>query len=606
MNSRVRFVALALLLLPLAIAFSQEKKSKQDADDKGRPTFRLPVNVIVVNVTVAGKDGNPVTDLVQDDFKIYEDGKLQAIQTFARESYEPAELEAGSKQDRNIAPRTVESAPSATRPRMISVFIDDITAESRDEFPAMIRAITKFIEDDVCPDDQVSIVSGSGRVRYPFTDDKQTLREEIKAVLAKLSFDPITQSDCPELTNLQAQRIAENYVDGLSDSEIQASNSANREEIAGKTLEVIRGIAALEVRVALEETIVCLSLDPGDPQSLPIAQNHMRSAARRQINEEQYRAGTLLQTLKQHLRTLRHFDAAKSLVVFSDGFLSEIVSPTTYNLQDVVDQALASGVTLNTVDIRGLYTSVIPASKGPFASSASVATYKPSLYLADMSAQEEPLARMANETGGLFFHNSNDLYDGLRQIVHRHSFYYVLTYAMPSQRSDGKYHQIKIVLSRPGLDISYRKGYFAPREELTFERRKKEDILEALQAPGNLNEIPIALAYNYYQEDDSRYAVSLSTNVSIRGLHFLDEDSRRKNLIHIVVAAFDEMDHFVDGIEKSVDFKLTEANYATLLANGFRSRVELKLPLGRYKIKTVVREASEGKMGSATRTVEIP
>ncbi len=36
------------------------------------------------------------------------------------------------------------------------------------------------------------------------------------------------------------------------------------------------------------------------------------------------------------------------------------------------------------------------------------------------------------------------------------------------------------------------------------------------------------------------------------------------------------------------------------------SRVELKLPVGRYKIKAIIREANQGKIGSATKSVEIP
>ena len=63
---------------------------------------------------------------------------------------------------------------------------------------------------------------------------------------------------------------------------------------------------------------------------------------------------------------------------------------------------------------------------------------------------------------------------------------------------------------------------------------------------------------------------------------------------------------FVDGIEKSIDFKLTESSYMNILKYGINSKVEFKLPMGRYKIKAVVREGAEGKMGSTTRTVEIP
>jgi hypothetical protein len=43
-----------------------------------------------------------------------------------------------------------------------------------------------------------------------------------------------------------------------------------------------------------------------------------------------------------------------------------------------------------------------------------------------------------------------------------------------------------------------------------------------------------------------------------------------------------------------------------LRERGLVSRVELKLPPGTYKVKAVVRENAQGKMGSVTRAVEIP
>ena len=72
------------------------------------------------------------------------------------------------------------------------------------------------------------------------------------------------------------------------------------------------------------------------------------------------------------------------------------------------------------------------------------------------------------------------------------------------------------------------------------------------------------------------------------------------------MAAFDEYDNFIKGLEKSIDFRLTEASYTSLLNNDLTAKVEFGLPLGRYKIKAVVREGSQGKMGSITKGIEIP
>jgi hypothetical protein len=77
-------------------------------------------------------------------------------------------------------------------------------------------------------------------------------------------------------------------------------------------------------------------------------------------------------------------------------------------------------------------------------------------------------------------------------------------------------------------------------------------------------------------------------------------------MVSFILAAFDENDKYIDGIDKSIEFRLLEENYASLRDRGLTSRVELKLPIGRYKIKAVVREANQSKMGSVTKFVEIP
>jgi VWFA-related protein len=532
---------------------------------------------MVVHVTVADRDGNPVTDLTAGDFKLFDDGKPQAIQTFALESYEPAQPADGT-----LAGAARDVSPNAGRPRMISLVIDDLTAASRDLYPPMIEALTRFVERDLGPLDQVAILSGSGSLQFPFSDDRRLLLERAASIMGRLNAGALAGSDCPELTDLQARRIGD---PGLQNESAQEQDPA--------------------FRAALQETMDCLDLDPSDQNSPAVARIHLRAAASRQYQESEFRALSLMETLRQHIRSLRHVDATKSVILFSDGFLSEGSSPIAYKLQDVVDLALRSGVVLHCLDIRGLYSGMPPAAER-FPSGGGAVSQKLSLYHEDRRAQEDPLAQLAHETGGLFFRDSNDLYRGLQDAVRRRSAYYVLTYAMPPQKADGSFRRIKLQVGRPGLELSYRSGYYAPREEVTFERRKREDVLEALKAPADLNEIPLRLSYNYYQEDESICAVSFLTDIGVRGVPFLEEGARRKNLISIVVVALDENGRYVEGLEKSVEFRLLEASYAGLLQHGIRSRAEMKLPFGRYKIKAVVRESVQGKMGSTTRVIEIP
>lgn len=582
---RITILAAFLVFAGFSL-FPQSKKSKDEPSAQPQPTFKVPIGVVVVNVTATDERGNAVTDLTRQDFKVYEDRKLQEIQTFALESHNPSGP--GERRDGEPAaekPAAVE--PGFSRPRLISIMIDDVTSVPDDGFIRLTTAVSDFIEKGMGPGDQIGIWSGSGKVNYAFSTDKQMLLEHVAALPQKLNRIGVDRSECPVLTDLQAQKIA---------------NDRDPDSLSIAIDESLRCLHPLpEKKPADQEEAEALAVKKMN--LLAAAEAHARMTASRQHLETVHRNRKLLITLRQHLRSLRHFDASKGLILFSDGFLRQDL---TFELQDVVEQALRSGVVLNTVDIRGVYNPSFIQANEQIITTGSMFARKRAEYRMDAVAQEEPLSQLANDTGGLFFHNNNDLYAGMRQISGRHECYYVLTYAIPPQKPDGRFHSIDVKVTRPGVQVSYRKGYYAPREEVTFERQKKEDILEALQAPGNLNEIPMSLSYNCYQDDDTTYNVSLLMKIGIGRLRFLDEDSRHKNLISMVVVAYDEADQYVNGIEKSVDFRLTDESYAGLLDRGVSSKIEFKLPVGRYRIKAVAREAAQGKMGSLTKAIEIP
>jgi VWFA-related protein len=549
-----------LLLLPGGTVLTQKREGQQP------PEFKIPVDVIIVSASVMDQKGEPVLGLTVDDFKVYEDGKPQPIHSFALESYQATQ--AIDRRGQNIpAEATREEASEPAEPRLFSIVVDDLST-ARDLYYPVTEAVQTFVDEDLLPGDQVSILSASGRVQHPFTTDRQLLRAELGDLYKKLSTSSVTRSTCPTLTDLQAQRIATDRLDPES------------------------------LSVAKLEAIACMHLE-----NIPVdVETVVRSAALSQYYETRDRDRTLLRNLRQYIRSLKHFEARKNLVLFSDGFLFEDL---TFELQDVVDQALRAGVVLNAVDARGLYVDMFTASDAVNVP-PELLLRKDRLRSDDAAVQADSLNMLAHDTGGIFHHNSNDLRAGLRKVSERQTHFYVLTYAAPSMKSDGRYHRIKLEVSRPGLQLSYRQGYYAPKEQLTFEKRKKEDILEALHAPGNANEIPIRSGYVSYQVDNAQYEVELVTEIDIRRMKFVEEDSRRRNLISVVVVAFDEYDRYVDGLQKDVTFNLTPSGYSEILSRGFASKVVFRVPPGRYKIKTVVRESGESKIGSLTKGIEVP
>lgn len=96
-----------LSLLPAATLMGQEAKAVPQAEEPKGPTpapIRVSVNEVIVPVTVTDDKGRFVTDLDQEHFKIFEEGKEQKINFFNRERNQPVvigfliDLSAASRQ----------------------------------------------------------------------------------------------------------------------------------------------------------------------------------------------------------------------------------------------------------------------------------------------------------------------------------------------------------------------------------------------------------------------------------------------------------------------------------------------------------------------------
>ena len=574
------------LLSPTPVPAAPDEQEPESDKSSSAFTFRVPVNVVLVNVTVTDKAGRPVKDLTVKDFKLFEDGKRQRIQSFEVESSQ-LEVRTDAAESGPGPPTSaaqVEAEGAGERTRLVSCFVDDLTARSPRYFFWVVSALQKFVAEDMGPQDQVGVFSASGRVHIPFTSDRELLRERIGELhVGKFYLSRPYRSRCPVMTDMQAIRIVDGH----------------------------RG---LDFTKAFREASNCIGiqdLDPGD------IEQHVKAEAFHQYSGSQSGIQRLVAALRHHLQTLQHFTASKSLVLFSDGFVP--ARSMRWRLDRVVGRALRSRVAVNVVDIRGLYTvgfeafnndqarnmGAEPMSQEDFNAGLDMSTEFSGLFR-DQTYQRRPLEKLSEETGGILFTDNNDLLAGLRQISNAQSFYYVLSYASPDQKASGKYHKIRVEVDRPALELSYRRGYFAPREILSLEDRKNEDIQLALAAPGNFDEIPLQLDYRSSPSQDDRHRLSVFTNVRIEGVPFQQEGERRQNLLHLVLMVYDQDGQRVDGSQQTIELNLSESTYRAILQRGFTTRTEMEIPAGLFNVKAVVRESHQTRMGSLHETVTLP
>jgi VWFA-related protein len=127
------------------------------------------------------------------------------------------------------------------------------------------------------------------------------------------------------------------------------------------------------------------------------------------------------------------------------------------DLRLVYDAANRSNTSLYTLDPRGLAVFEFDINEGVGLRADS----------AQLQSTMDTLRVLADNTDGRAIVNRNDLEPALGQIVRDASAYYLIGYNSTQAPSDGKFHEIKVRVKRPGVEVRARKGYWALSAEET-------------------------------------------------------------------------------------------------------------------------------------------
>ena len=269
-------------------------------------------------------------------------------------------------------------------------------------------------------------------------------------------------------------------------------------------------------------------------------------------------------------------------------------------LQGLVDAANRAQVSVYTVDARGLVSDAVPArSRAPtrLLRGGNVQAVQQQ----SVRAPQAILYSIADGTGATASVNTNELARGMRAAATDARGYYLVAYAPPGDRKQGRYYPIELKLKRAGVRARYRRGY----EWLSEAKRSERAIAAALRFPGLYAEDGLALD-PWIEGGTLNVAVILPT----RALSFRNEGALYRNELLLSGLLRDERGRPVGDrylFTKTIDMKLPEARYADLRS---RENVEIAsdAPLpktGRYQLAVVVRH-SGGRLASATAEVVVP
>jgi VWFA-related protein len=375
------------------------------------PVFRAGINFVRVDVIVSDKNGNPVENLKAEDFEIIEQKQVQKIETFKLVALDGGRM--AVEPPRQIRTDFDEESEAARDDvRLFAFFLDDYHVRRETAITARTQ-LARFVETQLGPSDMVGVML------------------------------PLQPTDSVRMTRNHdaVMRALQQFVGVKYDYTIRNEYERQYQFYPTETVEMIRNQVSMS---ALKGLITRLGgLKEGRKALILVSEGY---------------SYMLPPQLRDPVAGLPGFGNPNSNDPTAGqnnpledraAFLSGADLDT--DLRDISNLANRNNVAIYTVDPRGLAVSEFDIAQ-------NIGGITDRQYLGSMV---DSLRTLALQTDGRAIVNRNDLTLGMKQVVRDTSAYYLLGYNSTFTATDGKFHEIKVSVKRPGVQVRARKGYWA-------------------------------------------------------------------------------------------------------------------------------------------------
>jgi hypothetical protein len=214
----------------------------------------------------------------------------------------------------------------------------------------------------------------------------------------------------------------------------------------------------------------------------------------------------------------------------------------------------------------------------------------------DIIATEGTMNEIADRTGGRAFLHSNDIGGSIQRAIDDARVSYEISYTPSHDEWNGRFREIKVKVNRPGVDVRYRKGYFATPNENP--RARPGLLVNAALSPLQSTGLTIVAKLTVAPNAETHHArvrllldphqVSFSENAEGAWEANLD-------MLAIVGSAPGEI---LSQNSRAFHLILKGPVYAEALKNGVMITADMDAPEKATRSRIVVRDAETGAIGS--------
>jgi VWFA-related protein len=566
-----------LTLVLIASVAAPASLTAQQSSDVPALTLRTTTRLVMVDVVVTDKKGQPVTGLKADDFTVEEKGKKQKISVFVPPLSRPAPSSA--------PPGILSNHPENVGPTGIPIVLvlDAVNSPFKEQAYGRMQML-KYVAEQSQSAHPMAVLALTDRLHLlqQFTSDPQVLMTAInnfrpQEPILQANLAPPPSAVPADMAGVgrggQAQvAVAQAAVTDFTSAQV-AYDLERRTLI---TVEAMQSLSRVLGGLPGRKNVVWLTAEL--PFDL-IPEN-------RNVSDSQ-----LLADLPG--------SQSKSLQLRSSGALAAEERVIHGNEIRAAEAQLANAnVAIYPVDLHGLVTGIETSYSGAHDNDihgAGLANQAIS-QSESIRVSQDTLEEVAAETGGKAYINQNEIKNGIALAAADDKASYEIGYYPEDKKWDGKYRSIKVKIAQGDTQIRHRRGYFAVDPIQSRNQNFEQDVASALQMNAPFTQI-------YFMAQAKPTAPGKVRVVYLVDAHTLsveDSGGNKKINVSLYASIFGANGKGLATRGTKVDRAFDAATYQQILDKGMMVPIDLEVPQGGNELRLVVLDNKTGFIGTVS------
>ncbi len=201
---------------------------------------------------------------------------------------------------------------------------------------------------------------------------------------------------------------------------------------------------------------------------------------------------------------------------------------------------------------------------------------------------------LAEITGGRVFRETNDIEGSIRRAMDDTRSTYVLGYYPDHDKWDGSFHEIKVHVAHPGVEIRHRRGYLASAD-VVDRNRPPLQVSDVIAQPLDSAELGLSM-----QVEPLTGAVRVHLRVDTDGMSFEQRDGRWTDTLEVMWVALGADGNPVASHGQSLHLRLSPESYRKAASDGVKMSSIEKIGKQTVRLRFAARDQGSGSIGSLT------